>query len=254
MSNFSIEQILSARLPSPFQFPPAVAAQFQFPGALSAAVAANLPNINNNANSFLTPTALDLLAASNPFAAWMQPTSSQYPFFGFSGHPYMMLSSNGNMHQSMSSKRKRRHRTIFTDDQLSILEETFLNTQYPDISMREKLAVQCSLKDERVEVWFKNRRAKHRKQKKGPSSCSGRDSKDAKISGSDDSDIELSDTESGNHTPPKVKKIENEKSPVNENEINGKKGDYNNHSKDGNIQKEMKDSCPKNKTKTDIIV
>ncbi|GMT05076.1 hypothetical protein PENTCL1PPCAC_27250, partial [Pristionchus entomophagus] len=63
-------------------------------------------------------------------------------------------------------RRKRRHRTIFSEEQLSLLEHTFHSTQYPDVSIRERLAIQCSLKEERVEVWFKNRRAKERKRRK----------------------------------------------------------------------------------------
>ncbi|TNN73766.1 Protein DGCR14 [Liparis tanakae] len=48
-------------------------------------------------------------------------------------------------------RRTRRHRTIFTEEQLDALEELFLQNQYPDVTTREKLAHHTHLREERVE-------------------------------------------------------------------------------------------------------
>ncbi|XP_072548841.1 uncharacterized protein [Salminus brasiliensis] len=76
---------------------------------------------------------------------------------------------------SQIQKRIRRHRTIFTEEQLDALEELFLQNQYPDIHTREQLAERTHLREERVEVWFKNRRAKWRRQKRLPFSLRGQE-------------------------------------------------------------------------------
>ncbi|XP_071499578.1 uncharacterized protein [Diadema antillarum] len=58
---------------------------------------------------------------------------------------------------------RRRRPTVFTEWQLERLKAEFDIDRYPDIVSREKLAAALGLDEDRIQVWFQNRRSRLRR-------------------------------------------------------------------------------------------
>ncbi|CAL8332491.1 unnamed protein product [Boreogadus saida] len=58
-----------------------------------------------------------------------------------------------------------RSRTVFTPGQTQLLQQLFLLTDYPAADARASLAADSGITEETVRVWFKNRRARRKREK-----------------------------------------------------------------------------------------
>ncbi|XP_023264975.1 homeobox protein goosecoid-like [Seriola lalandi dorsalis] len=79
-----------------------------------------------------------------------------------------LLGYHGYHHTEVSQPRQKgRMRTVFTNSQTKQLEALFEFTDYPGMEARAELARSTGLSEETVRVWFKNRRARRKRQRSG---------------------------------------------------------------------------------------
>ncbi|KAM9756421.1 double homeobox protein A-like [Dama dama] len=63
--------------------------------------------------------------------------------------------------QTVATKKCRRSRTLFTEEQLKILVQAFSQNPYPGYTAKQRLAVEINTEESRIQIWFQNRRARH---------------------------------------------------------------------------------------------
>ncbi|XP_042310726.1 homeobox expressed in ES cells 1 isoform X2 [Sceloporus undulatus] len=73
---------------------------------------------------------------------------------------YFAVNEKLSYKRELSWYRGRRLRTAFTRNQIEVLENVFRVNSYPGIDVREELAQKLDLAEDRIQIWFQNRRAK----------------------------------------------------------------------------------------------
>ncbi|KAI3353786.1 hypothetical protein L3Q82_004847 [Scortum barcoo] len=180
VSDFSIERILSPQLGQRTEVPPD-GYLHGFPGGFSldygnfrppAPVPVSLPM-----PGCLQYRGMSFGEAFYPYRAAFHHNDFIYPNSGVYAHfshqdpaDAQQLAGYDGYHQAPGgpqSRQRARMRTVFTDSQTKQLEALFELTDYPAVQARAEVARSTGLSEETVRVWFKNRRARRKRQRSG---------------------------------------------------------------------------------------
>ena len=66
--------------------------------------------------------------------------------------------------EEQGKKKRRESRMTFTPEQISVLEEHYNNNPLPKAVLREEIGNSLGITAKKVDVWFKNRRAKAKRE------------------------------------------------------------------------------------------
>uniref|UniRef100_A0A914QQY3 Homeobox domain-containing protein n=1 Tax=Panagrolaimus davidi TaxID=227884 RepID=A0A914QQY3_9BILA len=102
------------------------------------------------------------------FVPYSVPTQA-YPDFINQEAMKMAFHSNSDGH--VLSRKMSRQRTQFSEVQTRVLEDTFKECHYPNTDTKKCLALKLDLPENRITVWFQNRRAKQRRHIKKEMGC-----------------------------------------------------------------------------------
>lgn len=89
-----------------------------------------------------------------------------YPYASTSYSIAQQHSQNHQLQQIQPQAQIKRERTKYNEFQLKYLENVFHKQKYPQTAYREEIAKFLQLTDTKVQVWFKNRRAKEKQNEK----------------------------------------------------------------------------------------